>query len=87
MLLEHTIQRYLREGAIRYINLVTDTPWHSCWNPLSYAVSRAWVFNTTSAGLTAYSLLRAKGPLGHTYRHWFKPLMIAVGWLEPATNL
>ena len=87
MLLEHTIQRYLREGAIKYVNLVTDTPWHSCWKPLSYVVSRAWVFNTTSAGLTAYSLLRAKGPLSHTYRHWFKPLMIAVGWLEPASTL
>jgi CelD/BcsL family acetyltransferase involved in cellulose biosynthesis len=63
MLLEHTIQRYLREGAIKYINLVTDTPWHACWRPLSYVVSRAWVFNITAAGLTAYSLLLAKWPL------------------------
>jgi len=87
MLLEHTIQRYLREGSIKYVNLVTDTPWHSSWKPLSYVVSKAWVFNTTSAGLTAYSLLRAKGPLSHTYRHWLKPLMIAAGWLEPASTL
>ena len=87
MLLEHIIQRYLREGAIKYVNLVTDTPWHSCWKPSSYAVSRAWVFNTTSAGLTAYSMLQAKWPLNHTYRHWLKPLMIAAGFLDPASAL
>lgn len=87
MLLEHTIQRYLLEGAIKYVNLVTDTPWHSNWRPLSYMVSRAWVFNTTSAGLTAYSLLRAKGPLSHSYRRWLRPLMITMGWLEPASTL
>jgi CelD/BcsL family acetyltransferase involved in cellulose biosynthesis len=87
MLLEHTIQRYLREDAIKYVNLVTDTPWHSNWRPLSYTVSRAWVFNTTSAGLTAYSLLRVKGPLSLSYRRWLKPLMITMGWLEPASTL
>jgi CelD/BcsL family acetyltransferase involved in cellulose biosynthesis len=87
MLLEHTIQRYLQEGEIKYVNLVTDTPWHSCWRPLSYVVSRAWVFNITAAGLTAYSLLRARGPVSRSYRHWLKPLMIAAGWLEPASTL
>jgi CelD/BcsL family acetyltransferase involved in cellulose biosynthesis len=87
MLLEHTIQRYLREGSIKYVNLVTDTPWHSFWKPLSYAVSSAWVFNKTSAGLTAYSLLRAKRSLSNTYRHWLKPLMIAAGLLDPASTL
>jgi CelD/BcsL family acetyltransferase involved in cellulose biosynthesis len=87
MLLEHTIQRYLREGAIKYVNLLTDTPWHSCWRPLSYAVSRAWVFNITSAGLAAYSLLRAKETSSYTYRHWLKPLMIDGGWLETANAL
>jgi CelD/BcsL family acetyltransferase involved in cellulose biosynthesis len=81
MLLEHTIHRYLREGAIKHVNLVTDTPWHSCWRPQSYAVSRAWVFNITSAGLTAYSLLHAKWPLSCAYKQWLKPLMIAAGWL------
>ena len=80
MLLEQAIQRHLSEGAIKYVNLVTDTPWHSSWRPLSYAVSRIWVFNITAAGLTAYSLLRAKGPLSHTYRHWLKPLLITTGW-------
>jgi CelD/BcsL family acetyltransferase involved in cellulose biosynthesis len=60
MLLEHTIQRYFREGAIKYVNLITDALWHSCWKPMSYAVSRALVFNMTAAGLSAYSLLRAK---------------------------
>jgi CelD/BcsL family acetyltransferase involved in cellulose biosynthesis len=87
MLLEHTIQRYLRGDAIKYVNLVTDTPWHTNWKPLSYMVSRAWVFNTTSAGLTAYSLLRVKGPLSQSYRRWLKPLMITMGWLEPASTL
>jgi CelD/BcsL family acetyltransferase involved in cellulose biosynthesis len=80
MLLEHAIQRHLSEGAIKYVNLVTDTPWHSSWRPLSYAVSRVWIFNMTAAGLTAYALLRAKGPLSHTYRHWLKPLLITTGW-------
>jgi len=87
MLFEHTIQRYLREDAIKYVNLVTDTPWHSNWRPLSYMVSGAWVFNITSAGLTAYSLLLAKGPFSGAYRHWLKPLMITTGWLEPASTL
>jgi CelD/BcsL family acetyltransferase involved in cellulose biosynthesis len=81
MLLEHTIQRYLREGAIRYVNLITDALWHSCWRPMSYAVSTAWVFNMTAAGLGAYSLLRAKEHFSQTYWHWLKPLMISGGWL------
>jgi CelD/BcsL family acetyltransferase involved in cellulose biosynthesis len=80
MLLEHTIQRYCREGAIKYVNLITDAMWHSCWRPMSYVVSRAWVFNMTAAGLTAYSLLRAKERFSHTYWHWLKPLMISAGW-------
>lgn len=81
MLLEHTIQRYFREGAIKYVNLITDTLWHSCWKPMSYAVSRALVFNMTAAGLSAYSLLRAKERFSQTYRHWLKPLMISAGWM------
>ena len=87
MLLEHAIQRHFNEGAIKYVNLVTGASWHSCWKPLSYMVSRIWVFNITAAGLTAYSLLRARGPLSHTYSHWLKPLLIATGWLEPAPTL
>jgi|SRR5262245_37244668 len=87
LLLEQTIQRYLREGAIKYVNLVTDTPWHSCWRPLSYVVSRAWVFNITAPGLTAYSLLRARGPVSRPYRHWLKQLMIAAGRLGPTSTL
>jgi CelD/BcsL family acetyltransferase involved in cellulose biosynthesis len=87
MLLEHAIQRYLSEGAIKYVNLVTDTSWHSCWRPLSYVVSRVLVFNTTAAGLMVYLLLRAREPLSHAYRHWLKPLLITTGWLEQAPTL
>lgn len=76
MLLEHTIHRYFREGAIKYVNLVTDALWHSCWRPLSYVVYRAWGFNITAAGLTAYLLLRAKRRFNYAYLRWLKPLII-----------
>jgi CelD/BcsL family acetyltransferase involved in cellulose biosynthesis len=79
MLLEHTLHRYFREGAIKYVNLVTDALWHSGWRPLSYVVYRAWVFNITAAGLAAYSLLRAKGHFNYAYLHWLKPLIITAG--------
>jgi CelD/BcsL family acetyltransferase involved in cellulose biosynthesis len=79
MLLEQSLQRYLREGVVKYVNLVTDTPWHASWKPLSYAVSNAYVFNTTTAGLAAFALLKAKLYL----RNNFKPqLMPVVKWVR-----
>lgn len=87
MLLEHTIKRFHQEGTIKYINLVSNTPWHANWKPQSFAVLKAYVFNSTLAGLAGFSMLRAKGPLSFSYKHWMKPLLIAAHLSDAANNL
>jgi len=75
MLLESSLRRYWREGVVKYLNLVTDTPWHSNWNPLSYTVSNAYVFNATPTGLAAFALLRFEKYLSGKYKAQLKPLV------------
>jgi len=75
MLLEYSLQRYWREGSVKYLNLVTDTPWHANWNPLSYTVSNAYVFNSTTTGLAAFTLFRLRNYLRGKYRARLKPLV------------
>jgi CelD/BcsL family acetyltransferase involved in cellulose biosynthesis len=75
MLLEYSLQRYSSEGVVKFLNLVTDTPWHANWNPLSYAVSNAYVFNSTPAGLAAFALLRSKNYLRGKYKARLKSLV------------
>jgi CelD/BcsL family acetyltransferase involved in cellulose biosynthesis len=74
MLLEYSLRRYWQEGVVKYLNLVTDTPWHANWKPHSYAVSNAYVFNATPAGLAASALLRFENYLRGKYKDRLKPL-------------
>ncbi len=75
MLLEHTLRRYMEEGVVKYVNLVTDAEWHASWRPLSAAVLDVRVFNTTAAGLSAWALLSAARRLGKLYRDRVRPLI------------
>jgi len=84
MLLEYSLRRYWREGVVKYLNLVTDTPWHASWNPLSYTVSNAHVFNATPTGLAAFALLRFENYLRDNYKARLKPL---VEWWRNFRNL
>jgi CelD/BcsL family acetyltransferase involved in cellulose biosynthesis len=73
MLLEHTLRRYVEEGGVKYVNLVTDAEWHANWKPLSTAVLDVRVFNTTVSGLCALFLLRAKRYLSRFRRRRVRP--------------
>jgi CelD/BcsL family acetyltransferase involved in cellulose biosynthesis len=75
MLLEYSLRRYWREGVVKYLNLVTGAPWHDNWNPLSYAVSNAYVFNATPAGLAAFTLMRCENYLRGKYKARLKPVL------------
>src|SRR5215510_1689135 len=75
MLLENSLQRYSSEGVVKFLNLVTDTPWHANWSPLSYAVSNAYVFNSTPAGMAALALLRCEIYLRGKYKARLKSLV------------
>jgi len=75
MLLEYSLRRYWREGVVKYLNLVTDTPWHANWNPLSYEVSDAHVFNATPNGLAAFAMLRFENYLRGNCKSQLKPLV------------
>ncbi|MBO0859595.1 MAG: GNAT family N-acetyltransferase [Chloracidobacterium sp.] len=75
LLAEYCLRRYYREGVVKYINLVSNSQWHANWNPLSYTVSNAYVFNTTPMGLAAFALLRGEKYLRRKYRAQLKPMI------------
>jgi CelD/BcsL family acetyltransferase involved in cellulose biosynthesis len=75
LLLEYSLRQYWREGVVKYFNLVSNASWHADWNPLSYTVSNAYVFNTTPTGLAAFALLRGKEYLRRKYRAQLKPMI------------
>jgi CelD/BcsL family acetyltransferase involved in cellulose biosynthesis len=70
LLLNHVIQDAIQNGVIHDINLVTDTPWHSLWNPLSYTVYRAYLFRKTLRGRLALSLVHLRKRLRAINRRW-----------------
>ncbi len=75
MLLEYSLRRYWREGVVKYLNLVTETPWHANWKSHSYTVSTAYVFNRIPTGLAAFALLRFEKYLRGKYKARLKPLV------------
>src|SRR5262249_12234635 len=75
MLLEHSMRRHGRGDVIKYLSLVTDTPWHANWKPLSHPVSTVYVFNTIPMGLAAFGLLRGEHYLRRRYKAQLRPLV------------
>ncbi len=71
ILLENLIQRACKDRCTKYINLVTDSKWHSDWKTSSYGVFRIYIFNKTIKGLIAFILIKTKQFLRPIYRRYF----------------
>ncbi len=68
MLLERLIGRMAAEGEMKHINLISNSAWHSNWNPQSYMVFNTYIFNPSFRGTSAFLLLSAKQHLRLFYR-------------------
>jgi hypothetical protein len=75
LLKDFFIRQSMAEGSIREINLITDAEWHRDWKVQSYAKSRAYIFNTTPAGLVGYGMLKSYPVLKKGYLALVKPLL------------
>jgi CelD/BcsL family acetyltransferase involved in cellulose biosynthesis len=60
MLLVQTVDRYARDGNVKFINLMTDAEWHERWKPHQLSVWEVSIFNVTPFGLAVFGLMKAR---------------------------
>jgi CelD/BcsL family acetyltransferase involved in cellulose biosynthesis len=60
MLLVQTVDRYARDGNVKFINLITDAEWHERWKPHQLSVWEVSIFNVTPLGLAVFGLMKAR---------------------------
>jgi hypothetical protein len=60
LLLEHLLQKLAVDPSIRYIDLVTDQPWHASWQPARRRVLSHQVIHNISLGVTVLAAVKGK---------------------------
>ena len=71
LLLENLLKRLAEDSSVKYVDLITDTPWHQSWKPLHRSVQVRYVFHNKALGVVVWAGLRGKDllrPLVRTLR-------------------
>lgn len=73
------MERRLREAAtdvrVRFVNLVTNAPWHEDWRPARHAVYRCSIFFGTPRGMAAFVATRCRVQAQPLYDATIRPLL------------
>lgn len=66
LLMEYIVNFYAEHPDIRFINLISDSEWHTSWSPSKTEVFNCYLFNRTIKGVLSYVLAWPKSALGST---------------------